>query len=60
VLTEKPIDIIVEGADVLIAETRKAGVKLGVFFQDRSKPDILNKEVRGFRGAGQTADARVK
>src|SRR5437660_12350421 len=41
VLTEKPIDISTERADALIAEAEKAGVKLGVFFQDRSKPDIL-------------------
>src|SRR5438105_1334938 len=34
VLTEKPIDITVDRADALIAEARKAGVKLGVFFQD--------------------------
>src|ERR1700674_1893672 len=33
VLTEKPIETAVERADALIAETRKAGVQLGVFFQ---------------------------
>jgi UDP-N-acetyl-2-amino-2-deoxyglucuronate dehydrogenase len=41
VLTEKPIDVTVRRADALINATRTAGVKLGVFFQDRLKPDIL-------------------
>jgi predicted dehydrogenase len=41
VLTEKPIDVTVERADALIKAARGAGVKLGVFFQDRLKPDIL-------------------
>jgi len=58
VLTEKPIDIIVERADVLIAETRKAGVKLGVFFQDRSKPDILN--VKRFVDSGALGKPRTR
>jgi UDP-N-acetyl-2-amino-2-deoxyglucuronate dehydrogenase len=63
VLTEKPIDITVERADALIAETRKAGVQLGVFFQDRCKPDILSvKNVvdAGVLGKPILADARVK
>ncbi|MDP9338527.1 MAG: Gfo/Idh/MocA family oxidoreductase [Acidobacteriota bacterium] len=63
VLTEKPIDISVKRADTLIAETKKAGVKLGVFFQDRCKPDILR--VKSAVDAGRLgrlilADARVK
>ena len=63
VLTEKPIDITLERADALIEEANKAGVKLGVFFQDRSKPDIL--QVKKFVEAGSLgrsilADARVK
>src|SRR5882672_11131255 len=41
VLSEKPLDISLERADALIAEASKANVKLGVFFQDRCKPDIL-------------------
>src|SRR5271155_3196926 len=41
VLTEKPIDITTERADALISEADKARVKLGVFFQDRCKQDIL-------------------
>jgi UDP-N-acetyl-2-amino-2-deoxyglucuronate dehydrogenase len=63
VLTEKPIDITVERADALIAETRKAGVQLGVFFQDRCKPDILsvkNAVDAGVLGKPILADARVK
>ncbi len=42
VLTEKPIDVTVKRTDALIRATRSAGVKLGVFFQDRLKPDILH------------------
>jgi UDP-N-acetyl-2-amino-2-deoxyglucuronate dehydrogenase len=63
VLTEKPIDITVERADALIAETREAGVQLGVFFQDRCKPDILsvkNAVDAGVLGKPILADARVK
>lgn len=63
VLTEKPIDISVERADALIAETKKAGVKLGVFFQDRCKPDILRVKCAvdsGTLGRPILADARVK
>src|SRR5690348_3113829 len=41
VLTEKPIDVTVKRADALIKAARTASVKLGVFFQDRLKPDIL-------------------
>src|SRR5688572_283818 len=40
VLVEKPMDITTERADALIAECEKAGVKLGVFFQDRVAVDI--------------------
>jgi UDP-N-acetyl-2-amino-2-deoxyglucuronate dehydrogenase len=63
VLTEKPIDISVERADALIAETKRAGVKLGVFFQDRCKPDILRVKLAvdsGTLGRPILADARVK
>jgi UDP-N-acetyl-2-amino-2-deoxyglucuronate dehydrogenase len=63
VLTEKPIDITVERADALIAETHKAGVQLGVFFQDRCKPDILlvkNAVDAGVLGKPILAEARVK
>ncbi len=63
VLVEKPIDITIERADALIAETEKSGVKLGVFFQDRFKPDIcrLKRLVdSGALGKPILADARVK
>jgi UDP-N-acetyl-2-amino-2-deoxyglucuronate dehydrogenase len=63
VLTEKPIDITTERADVLIAEADKAEVKLGVFFQDRGKSDIqrIKKSVdAGVLGQPILADARVK
>jgi UDP-N-acetyl-2-amino-2-deoxyglucuronate dehydrogenase len=41
VLTEKPIDISTERTDQLISAADEGGVKLGVIFQDRFKPDIL-------------------
>src|SRR5215510_8091824 len=40
VLVEKPIDIDVERAEQLIEACEIAGVKLGVFFQDRVAPDL--------------------
>jgi UDP-N-acetyl-2-amino-2-deoxyglucuronate dehydrogenase len=40
VLVEKPIDITTERVDALLAETRRAGVQLGVCFQDRLHPEI--------------------
>ena len=63
ILTEKPIDITTERADAMIAEAEKAGVKLGVFFQDRCKPDILRLKKAlevGALGRPILADARVK
>lgn len=63
VLTEKPIDITLERADALIAETHKAHVQLGVFFQDRCKPDISsvkNSVDAGVLGNPILLDARVK
>jgi len=41
VLVEKPIDVTTERADRLIRMAKNSGVKLGVLFQDRLKPDIL-------------------
>ena len=63
VLTEKPIDISTERADVLIAAAERSGVKLGVMFQDRAKPGI--RELRdwvstGVIGKPLLVDARVK
>ena len=63
VLVEKPIDIKTERADALIAEAEKAGIKLGVIFQDRLKPGIRRiKEFVDRRTLGSPilADARVK
>ncbi len=63
VLTEKPIDITIGRADALISETDKAGVKLGIFFQDRCKPDFLRAKKAidaGVLGKPILADARVK
>jgi UDP-N-acetyl-2-amino-2-deoxyglucuronate dehydrogenase len=40
VLVEKPIDITTERVDQLIDECQRAGVKLGVCFQDRVSPNI--------------------
>lgn len=40
VLVEKPIEISAARADALIAEAARAGVTLGVIFQDRVKPDV--------------------
>ena len=63
VLTEKPLDINTAQADALIAATQEAGVKLGVFFQDRFKTDLM--QVKKWMDAGSLgklilADARVK
>jgi UDP-N-acetyl-2-amino-2-deoxyglucuronate dehydrogenase len=63
VLTEKPIDISTRRADELIAAAERAGVKLGVMFQDRLKPGI--QELRrwistGVLGKPLLVDARVK
>jgi UDP-N-acetyl-2-amino-2-deoxyglucuronate dehydrogenase len=63
VLTEKPIDISTKRADELIEATDRAGVKLGVMFQDRAKPGI--RELRdwintGVVGKPLLVDARVK
>src|SRR5947199_223396 len=41
VLVEKPIDVSTQRADQLIRSAKTNGVKLGVLFQDRLKPDIL-------------------
>ena len=63
VLTEKPIDISTARADALIASAKHAGVKLGVIFQDRMKPDIrrLKQWVdSGVLGKLLFVDARVK
>ena len=63
VLTEKPIDITTQRADALIEAAEHAGVKLGVMFQDRVKPEIRKlKEwlCEGLLGKTLLVDARVK
>lgn len=63
VLTEKPIDIATGSADALIAAAEEAHVKLGVLFQDRTKPHVrqLKSWVRqGLLGTLLFVDARVK
>jgi UDP-N-acetyl-2-amino-2-deoxyglucuronate dehydrogenase len=63
VLTEKPIDISTQRVDELIAAAEASGVKLGVMFQDRCKPDIRRMKQwidDGFLGKVLLADARVK
>ncbi|RPJ59242.1 MAG: gfo/Idh/MocA family oxidoreductase [Acidobacteria bacterium] len=62
VLVEKPIDITTAGADALVAEARAAGVAVGVFFQDRLKPDVCRMKGAidsGAIGRPILADARV-
>src|SRR5258708_3943928 len=63
VLTEKPLDISSAQADALIASAEEAGVKLGVFFQDRFKADLMRVKEwtdAGVLGKLILADARVK
>jgi len=63
VLTEKPIDISTSRADELIEAAERAGVKLGVIFQDRMKPHIRKLKDwidRGVLGKPLLVDARVK
>jgi predicted dehydrogenase len=63
VLVEKPLDVNLERADALIAECDRAGVKLGVFFQDRVAPGIRKlKELidTGRLGKLILVSARVK
>ena len=63
VLIEKPIDIRTSRADELIEATDRAGVKLGVIFQDRMKAHIRQLKDwidRGVLGKPLLVDARVK
>jgi len=63
VLTEKPIDISKKRAEELIKATQQAGVKLGVIFQDRCKPEIQRLKQwidSGVLGKVLLVDARVK
>jgi UDP-N-acetyl-2-amino-2-deoxyglucuronate dehydrogenase len=63
VLTEKPLDINTAQADALIEAAAKARVKLGVFFQDRFKADLIRLKEwvdGGILGKLILVDARVK
>jgi UDP-N-acetyl-2-amino-2-deoxyglucuronate dehydrogenase len=63
VLTEKPIDISTARADALIAECENQKVKLGVLFQDRTKPGahrLKNFLAEGALGKLILADAQIK
>jgi UDP-N-acetyl-2-amino-2-deoxyglucuronate dehydrogenase len=63
VLVEKPLDVNLDRADSLIAECEQAGVKLGVFFQDRVAPGICKlKELidAGRLGKLILVSARIK
>jgi UDP-N-acetyl-2-amino-2-deoxyglucuronate dehydrogenase len=63
VLTEKPLDVSSEQGSALVLAAKQAGVKLGVFFQDRFKPDIVQaKQWMAAQVLGKPilADARVK
>jgi UDP-N-acetyl-2-amino-2-deoxyglucuronate dehydrogenase len=63
VLTEKPLEINTGRADALIEAAERAGVKLGVMFQDRVKPGIrqLKESLEGGTiGKPLLIDARVK
>ncbi|HSD66138.1 MAG TPA: Gfo/Idh/MocA family oxidoreductase, partial [Vicinamibacteria bacterium] len=63
VLVEKPIDVTTASGERLVAEAGQAGVRLGVLFQDRLKPDLvrLHDFLRG-GGLGRVllVSARVK
>jgi predicted dehydrogenase len=63
VLVEKPLDISTGRIDALLSDVARAGVTLGVFFQDRLKPDLLRvKQLvdEGRLGRILLASARVK
>jgi UDP-N-acetyl-2-amino-2-deoxyglucuronate dehydrogenase len=63
VLAEKPIDISTARADALIAAAEQANVKLGVIFQDRTRPQIRQLKSwidQGIVGKPLLVDARVK
>jgi predicted dehydrogenase len=63
VLTEKPIDISTPRADALIAAAEEANVKLGLLFQDRTKPHVRQLKSwleQGVLGKPLFVDARVK
>jgi UDP-N-acetyl-2-amino-2-deoxyglucuronate dehydrogenase len=63
VLVEKPLDITTARIDQLIGEVTRTGVTLGVFFQDRLKPDVVEMKrriVAGEIGTPLLATGEVK
>jgi UDP-N-acetyl-2-amino-2-deoxyglucuronate dehydrogenase len=63
VLVEKPIDVTTQRGEALVAAADEAGVKLGVLFQDRLKPDLVRlREFLRRDGLGRVmlVSARVK
>jgi predicted dehydrogenase len=63
VLCEKPLDITTARIDHMLGAVARAGVALGVFFQDRCTPDLLAVKdaiTAGRLGRPILADARVK
>lgn len=63
VIVEKPLDVTTAKGDALIQAADRAGVKLGVFFQDRLKPDVRRMKSlmdQGRLGSPVLASARVK
>jgi predicted dehydrogenase len=62
-LCEKPLDTTTEKVDALLAEVDKAGVTLGVMFQDRTKPDLRRLKAlvdSGGLGRPLLVNARVR
>ena len=63
VLCEKPLDVTTEKIDALLETVDRAGVKLGVFFQNRAMPDVawLKRQVdAGVLGQPFLAAAQVR
>jgi predicted dehydrogenase len=63
VLVEKPLDISTARIDALIDAADRAGVKVGVFFQDRLTPDLVEMKAKidaGVLGTPVFASGRVK
>jgi UDP-N-acetyl-2-amino-2-deoxyglucuronate dehydrogenase len=63
VLVEKPLDVTTARIDDVIGEADRAGVKVGVFFQDRLTPELVEMKAaldEGRLGAPVLASGRVK
>jgi UDP-N-acetyl-2-amino-2-deoxyglucuronate dehydrogenase len=62
-LVEKPLDISIARIDILIETAERRGVRVGVLFQDRLKPDMVRVKQMidgGDLGTPVMASARVK